>query len=573
MEGPRHTVHEAALEGNLAFDRGELMGILAQRPRRWGRSLPFDRHAVAEDRRRLGDYYRAHGFLVADVTGSETLEAGTGRAAVHHHVTEGPRYRLGRVDFSGAEVESASRLLELTALSVGGPYNPIEVDAARARLLDHYRNLGYAYADVSLSVDVNHELHAAAAGYQIVEGTRVFVGDVILEGYDKTRPEVIRRRVTVEPGEPYSRRELYETRRDIFALGLFSSVTVEAASPMVGEPTADVRVAVEEGRFARLRLGGGYATLYGPRASAEAAYSNLFGRAHALGLLAEVSDIGDEESLYYQVPRFLGSGYDLKSELYHRMKDEPSFDVERMGGSVALHRRMGRRWTVSWKYSLEDLSLSDVSVDRSRLDLRESEGMLSKLAAALVHDARDLPLDPHRGSLSRLEVELAGGPLVGDFDFVTAACSRAWFLPTSRSTTLALYGEVGWLEPYGRSEESPLGERFLLGGDDTLRGFERDKVGPRDAYGKYVGGDAMLLLSAEYRFPVYKRLRGAVFYDTGNVWEGVSQLDPGDLRQSAGAGLRFISPVAAIRVDAAVNLEPKEHEDDWRLHFSIGHAF
>ena len=305
----------------------------------------------------------------------------------------------------------------------------------------------------------------------------------------------------------------------------------------------------------------------------ETSYSNLFGRAHTLGALAEVSGIGDEENLYYQVPGFLDSSYDLRSELYHRLKEEPSFDVERFGGSASLLRHVGRRWSLTWKYSLEDLALSNVSIDRSEIDLSDNEGLLSRLGGVLVYDTRDDPLDPHSGGLSRCSLELAGGPLAGDFDFLKADASHAWFIPTGKRTTLALFAQAGWLQPYGQSGETPLGERFLLGGDDTLRGFARDKVGPRDERGKYVGGDAMLLFSAEYRFPVYKRLHGAVFYDTGNAWESLSDAELSDLRHGAGAGLRFITPVAAIRLDWAANLDPRADEDDWHIHFSIGHAF
>lgn len=571
-EGRRYRVGRVEIAGASHYAVAELERLLAQRPGRW-RARPFDRVQLAHDRRRLADFHRARGFLDVRVAGREELDASRGRAHLYHEIAEGTRYHLSRVEFFGHAALAEQELAELADLPSDAPYSPISADAARARLLDAYRNRGYPYAGVDLTIELDREQHLAAAAFSITEGTRVRVAEVRIEGYRRTRPEVIERRVRVQAGEDYSRRQWFETRRDVFALGLFSAVDVEPASPLVGQATTDAVVRVEEGKFARLRAGLGYGTLEGPRASLEASYTNLFGRAHTLGLLGETSGIGNSESLYYQVPGFMGTEYDLRSELFHTLKEEPSFDVERVGGSLLLSRRLDPLWRLSWRYGLEDVRLSNVARRPTLSELRRSEGILSHFRGALSRDDRDRPLDPHAGSLSRLELGIAGGPLLGDFDFLSAELSHAHFLPVTDRSTLALYGELGWLSPYGGSSQTPLGERFLLGGDDTLRGFERDKVGPRDAEGRYLGGDALLLLSAEYRFPLYKRLQGAVFYDTGNVWEDWSDADMGELRSAAGAGLRFITPVAAIRVDWAVNLDPRGGEEESRIHFSIGHAF
>ena len=571
-EGRHFKIGQVHVTGNETFSEEELRDILIMRPG-WFSDPDFDRVRIGEDRRRIEDFYQARGFLRAQATGGEELVEKTGKAVVMHRVSEGPRYHLAEVQFTGNQVYSASEALEYSKLVAGDAYNPLEAEAARARLQDQYRNHGFAYAEVDANVRIDHEAHLVAAGFDVREGTRVVIRDVTLTGNRKTKDRVIMREVELEPGEPYSRSDLFDTRGNIFGLGLFNSVSVEPASPLVGQPTTDLVLHVEEGKFARLRTGVGYGTLTGSRTSAEISYANLFGLAHTVGVFAEYTGIGDQERAYYVVPRAFGSEYEMNAEVYHTVTEEPSYTVERLGAGITFERHYRDFWTVRWRYSLEDLTLSNVDVLPTLAEFRESEGILSRLGLVLIRDTRNNTLDPHEGTYLRTDFDLAGGVLFGDFSFLRARASGGWFLPVTRRSTVALFGRAGWTGPYGQSGVTPLGERFLLGGSDTLRGFERDKVGPRDSSGEYIGGDTMMNFTAEYRFPVYKSLGGAFFYDAGNVWEDLGGVDVGNLRHDAGVGLRYVSPIATMRVDWARVLDAEEYEEDSRIDFSIGRAF
>jgi outer membrane translocation and assembly module TamA len=116
-------------------------------------------------------------------------------------------------------------------------------------------------------------------------------------------------------------------------------------------------------------------------------------------------------------------------------------------------------------------------------------------------------------------------------------------------------------------------ERFFTGGSYSLRGFEKDSVGPRNAAGTVVGGEALFVINQEYRFPIYKWFGGVVFYDLGNVYESVGSFDPLDLRHSLGIGLRFSSPFGILRADYGINLDPEGDERRGVFHFGLGQAF
>src|SRR4029453_401204 len=88
----------------------------------------------------------------------------------------------------------------------------------------------------------------------------------------------------------------------------------------------------------------------------------------------------------------------------------------------------------------------------------------------------------------------------------------------------------------------PPTQRFFAGGGTTVRGFENDALGPKDANGVPTGGDAVFVLNNELRFPLFKMFEGVGFVDMGNVYERVSDFRPWDIRTTVGAGLRVRTP-------------------------------
>jgi outer membrane protein assembly factor BamA len=94
----------------------------------------------------------------------------------------------------------------------------------------------------------------------------------------------------------------------------------------------------------------------------------------------------------------------------------------------------------------------------------------------------------------------------------------------------------------------PWDRRFVMGGEQQVRGFERQTIGPKNASGVRIGGNKFVLGSAEYAWDVVGPLRALAFVDAGQAYLEGAPIDLGSLRTSTGVELRFLLPVVNVPI-------------------------
>jgi len=125
----------------------------------------------------------------------------------------------------------------------------------------------------------------------------------------------------------------------------------------------------------------------------------------------------------------------------------------------------------------------------------------------------------------------------------------------------------------GTTIEIPIQKRFFLGGRTTVRGFKEESIGPRGTDGTPSGGDYMVNGNVEIRVPMKYGVILVPFFDAGSVWLGGDPANRFDLRESAGIGLRYITPVGPIGIDYGWKIDRREGESGSEWHFTIGAVF
>jgi outer membrane protein assembly factor BamA len=207
-----------------------------------------------------------------------------------------------------------------------------------------------------------------------------------------------------------------------------------------------------------------------------------------------------------------------------------------------------------------------------RTDDRDEEGtsVTSLVSFGVTRDSRDSTITPTRGGQSAVTLDVAG--LGGDSQYVKAIASTSYFKPIWFNHVLSGRAEVGYGFGWG-DEELPLFERFFLGGPNSVRSFKSRRLSPTDDSGTRIGGNTEVLGNVEYLVPLPFNLRLAGFVDIGNAFGFGTKFDLTELREAAGAGVRWISPFGPIRLDYGVNIDRRKGEDFGAFHFSVGTPF
>jgi outer membrane protein assembly factor BamA len=180
---------------------------------------------------------------------------------------------------------------------------------------------------------------------------------------------------------------------------------------------------------------------------------------------------------------------------------------------------------------------------------------------------------PRKGTFHSLEWDVAAKRMASNYSFNRITWqSRGYWTPGNFFTFMART-KVGWIESYGKTSMVPYFERFFCGGSSTIRGYRSRKVGPKDSDNLPLGGDFLWVNNFEARFPIFKKLTGACFFDAGSLWQDTGALHWNDMRYGTGVGLRYISPWGIIRADYGIRLRHDSSQPRSAYYLSFGMPF
>jgi outer membrane protein assembly factor BamA len=310
----------------------------------------------------------------------------------------------------------------------------------------------------------------------------------------------------------------------------------------------------------------GYAAIDGIEVGAGVFNRNAWGQARALGLTGRYSTRVREARASVGDPWFLGRRVSAEVVARYSWEDEKSFVAETTGASFVLSKDLSLRLTLEGRYKYDRTVVLE-GVDDSSDGEKNYTGSIS---GAAIYDARNDILNASRGTFNMTDVELASSRLGRTNDFVRFNIDWRGYKKVARGWVAALELRTGWIKPQGGEDEVPINERYLLGGEGSVRGFERNSLGPVGENGKPAGGRALALVRGEARFAVYKKLAAAVFVDAGQVFTDFDAMRFSDLAVAGGVGLRYNTRVGMLRLDVAT---PLSETGDFLWYFSVGQAF
>lgn len=579
-EGGKSWVRDIRFEGVTSAKPREIRRKLETKERSWlswlTQSGKIDSIKLESDKGKVARVLQDKGHMKAEVTDVRRERVNDKSVDLVFVVNEGPLYTVNSVRIQGMSLFQPEELMPEILLAAGKPYSGTKVAGDEKLIRDYYGSQGYADARVDTMLNPAGP-NGVDVVYSVVEGGKSFVGKVNISGNVKTKDKVIRREVTLAPGDVFNTVELEASRKRLQNTGYYSQVDALPADS--NEPGyRDVNVSVVEQNTGSLVFGAGFSSIDSLVGYINVTQTNFdvtewpsfqgggqkFNMGLRLGTERKDFSIGLEE------PYFLDRKLALAGELFYRdlgfVSPNDMYQQRNIGGDISLRRPITEFSYLKLQYTLQQVSIYDIDNDASpAIRAEEGEFLQNKFELSYVYDSRDSILLSRRGG--RYEASLYGS--VGDVEDVGGQIGGVHFFSLPYDCILSLQGKLATVE----GDNVPIFERLFLGGANTLRGFDYREVGPKDGTGEPLGGQTSVFLSAEVTFPIIESVRGAVFYDVGSVSEDSFDFG-GDLNSDVGVGLRLFLPFGPLAVDFGVPIQSDEYNDSGgKFNFNVGYKF
>jgi len=578
VEGPRTTLGEVTFGGDTAMGRTRLTELAAFG--QW-----FTSSSKANAPKRIARGLRQAGHLQARVAPAQVRWNDTRTVAdVHLVIQAGPRYLLAeeRLDLEG----DLSLRRDLAALLdvPGVTSHPRLASEAAARLRAHLADRGYRQAVVEVDQQLDEQQARVSIRLRVRPGARQTVSAVNVSGGRRTSRAFIDRQLhALTPGSPLSQAELDQAVSALTLTGLYRRVQVETTA---GEPAADgsiptaIDLLLKENPSKRVDLSVGYGSYEQLRGGLEYVDDHLFGRGlrFNVGVNASLKGWGSDAGLLD--PYLLGPGRTIGVAVAYSEREEPSFSHEETSATLTATQKaqpvfdpVPYELRATYAFTREE----DFAIE-APLPGEELIGgyTTSAIGFSVRRDSR-VPkiIDPDSGTYVQIGSLVSAKPLGAEVEFAEFSASAFGAVNPAPWLVATVHVSGTTRDPFD-DESLPIGERLFLGGEDSVRSFTRDDLGPRDANGDPTGGLTRVYGNLELRWRPFTRHRAfevATFYDIGMVHPDPWSVG-GPPGQAIGAGLRYRTPVGPIRLDYGYN--PGDRlgaEDPWALHLAVGFAF
>lgn len=614
-EGVKAKVASLDFVGNRVFSDGRLRSQMKEVKKHnlitWIRKKNlYIPSKLDEDLEHVKNYYQDHGYQ--DVSfGDPQISTVGKRVRVTIPVKEGEIHTFGDVSVEGNTVFTNEQIIGNWPVEKGATLARKPIQARVDAFGEAYRMRGYIYAYVDPEY-IDKGNNVIDVKLNVFEGDQFRLGRLEFTGNTTTKDKVLRREIFLEEGQIM---DMETFKQSIYKLGQLGYFKINDNPDFKVNPdtkTVDITVkGIEEGKN-DVQFGGGYSEGGGFFVQAQFATRNFLGEGENFSLGYQRGRRTNFFSISYADPWFMDTPNSLGVSLYNRETLLPaSFGYEQRGkgGTIAYGYRLRRFDSLSVLYGYER--------SRSVYQTQETPDPNGNIPIPLVsdlkfttstivpsyrYDSRDNPFDTTRGSRINLSLAYAGGPLGGSVEMFKPTIGLTRFLRLSRRSSISANLETGYIFSFRddcahRYDELsndvpdlcvPTSDRFLVGGEFSVRGFGYGTLGPYEEFPgrgtRPAGGYSHITTNLEYIYRVNDPIRLVGWADIGRAYGYKETIDPSELRYSFGAELRLFLPVFQfpLRFIYAINASPRNEctagpgptcDEFEAFQFTIGNTF
>ncbi len=564
-EGKRTTVKHVSFPGAKSFSDKILQKEVLLQETAILAASPYREALLEIDRKRVEDFYHQAGFRNALVsTPTLSFSPLRDKVSLAFPVHEGDRSFIRSITFIGASTLDTATLTEKSLLQIGDAASPLAIQKAKEKIVVAYSEIGHLYAEAR--VEEHRDGDQVDLLLDINEGPKVILSDIVLLGNFRTDTDEILKAARLKKGAPVNLPKVLDARLNLRHFGTYQSIDLDLIGVAEKRKQVVALLRFEERPSLVNQIDIGFDTDKLVSGRYSLLRRGIFGTRQSFRVDLEGGTEFSRMAFSHQLPAIGRREWNFSETAFVQYEDDENFNA----GSVGTFLN-ARRSVVSWLTwqiipEIEYIDVRDLSEAARDHHRPDKDSLLGTAKTGIVIDRRDHYSDPSRGFTSTMEVAYSQEPDHLKNGFFTTNFQFAVFRKLVPRISFWHNIHADRIFTIDDNTEVPIQKLFFLGGNDTIRGFDEDTIDDS-------GGTFRLFHNTELHLALTQSLKLAGFLDSGFLVDQWDEINTSSLRESAGPGLRYFTPIGPLRFDYGFILDRKPGEPRGRFHVSFGFFF
>ena len=599
-EGEAALIHSINITGNQKFDEDTLLDSfqLETSDSGWFASDGYASSKLTGDLESLKSYYMDRGFVRFAIDWQQvSISPDRKDINITVNVTEGDQYKINSVDIKGEPVVDKAELMALITIRPEEVFSRKKMIKVVGLINKRLGEEGYAFSEVRTSTEINDEDKSIDLQFLVIPGRKMTVRAIHFIGNDRTKDIVLRREMRQLEGEVYKGSKVERSRIRLQRLDYMASVKVSSVAVSDDENLLDLEITVTERFSGSFQVGLGYSQTQGVILNLGLTHDNMFGTGKTVGLTFDNSASTQHYKFKYVNPYYTPDGISRGFSLSYRKTDSAednftnflldqikvslsyviplseynsfSFDLGAVRNDIRVSSTAS---TEVLDFIVNNSDEFDQNTDRTTIKGDDYDSLFGSVSVA--SDTRNKRIFADSGHLNAITLELFNG----DLDYYKISYRHQTAFPVTDSITFGFRSRIGFGEQYSNTSDVPFFDKFTAGGVRSVRGYERNSLGPLDSAGNPFGGNLQVINTVELLIPVEAlgssdTFRVALYFDAGNVFEDINAYESRELRQSVGLSAKWFSVVGPLEFSYAFPLNDQPGDDIRSFQFALGASF
>jgi outer membrane protein insertion porin family len=599
-EGLSSTIKSINIIGNQHFDESELLDLFQLEASGTG-FFPSDDYSSSKltaDLETLKSYYLDRGYIKFAVDSQQvTMSPDRKDISISISITEGEQFTVSKIELGGDMVVPEDDLTSLIGFREGDIFSRKEVNKSISAMQKRLGEDSYAFAEVRVLTELDEASRTVSLRFLVAPGNRMRVRYITFSGNEKTKDIVLRREMRQLEGAMYQTSKVDRSKVRLQRLNYLGSVNINQQKVPESVDEMDLTIEVTERFSGNLQVGLGFSQEQGVVLNLGFTHENIFGTGNTVDFQFNNSRDAQQYVFNYQNPYYTADG--ISRGVNFRVTNTDSGDND-----TSNYKVNQIRGSLDYGIPLSEFDTLKVEVGVQQNDLKTTSGSSQQVydfirdngdrydkntpnqdissetyntafgIIGFTKDSRNRRIFADEGSLNSISLEVDAGNLY----YYKIRYLHQTALALVDPLTLSLKGRLGYGDAYNDTTELPIYENYTAGGVRSVRGYEYNSLGPLDSNGDAEGGNVQVIGSTEVLFPLpalasSETFRLGVYFDIGNVFNGVDSYETSELRQSIGVSAKWFSFLGPLEFSYAWPINDKPEDRVQNFQFSLGAIF